>query len=155
VVENTIAYNLALPWTREWNPDVRPNGQLRAGIISRAVQRLAIRLSSPAAPVNSLSGGNQQKVLVGRWLERPPKVLILDEPTRGVDVGAREDMLSLVRALTGEGMAVVFISSDLGEVLRVSDRVILMREGRIIGESAAREYSLEGIMAQLTGALCA
>ena len=151
VPRNSVGFNLALPWTREWNPDFRPNGRRRGEIIRRAVERLSIRVASPHASVLSLSGGNQQKVLVGRWLEHPPKALILDEPTRGVDVGAREDMLALIRSLTTEGMAVVLISSDLSEVLRLSHRVLLLREGRAIGIMPAEGASLEHVMAELTG----
>jgi ABC-type sugar transport system ATPase subunit/ribose/xylose/arabinose/galactoside ABC-type transport system permease subunit len=95
------------------------------------VGQLAIRLRSPGQPAGTLSGGNQQKVVLGRWLGCDPRVLILDEPTRGVDVGAKGEIHRLIRRLAGEGRAVVLISSDLPEVLGHSDRVGIFREGRL------------------------
>jgi ABC-type sugar transport system ATPase subunit len=100
-----------------------------------------------------LSGGNQQKTLVARWMEHHPKVLILDEPTRGVDVGAREEMFSIIGALVEAGVAVVLISSDLAEVLNMSHRVALVRDGRILRTAAAGEITLESAIAELTGAI--
>jgi ABC-type sugar transport system ATPase subunit len=96
------------------------------------VEQLGIRLQSIEQPVGTLSGGNQQKVVLGRWLCREPQVLILDEPTRGVDVGAKAEIHGLVRRLAGEGRAVVLISSDLPEVLAESDRVGVFRGGRLV-----------------------
>src|SRR5262249_50879643 len=96
-----------------------------------AVERLAIRLSSVEQPAGTLSGGNQQKVVLGRWLGRHPAVLVLDEPTRGVDVGAKAEIHALVHKLADEGRAVVLISSDLPEVLSQSDRLAVFREGRL------------------------
>jgi ABC-type sugar transport system ATPase subunit/ribose/xylose/arabinose/galactoside ABC-type transport system permease subunit len=96
-----------------------------------AVNRLGIRLASTGQPVGTLSGGNQQKVVLGRWLECEPRVLLLDEPTRGVDVGAKEEIHALIRGLACEGRAVVLISSDLPEVLEQSQRIGVFREGRL------------------------
>ncbi|HJN13895.1 MAG TPA: ATP-binding cassette domain-containing protein, partial [Armatimonadota bacterium] len=106
----------------------------------------------PAQPLSSLSGGNQQKVLVGRWMEHRPKVLLLDEPTRGVDVGAREEMFAIIASLVEGGMAAILISSDLGEVLNMSHRIAVYRDGRVLREARAEDTSLEDIMADLTGA---
>jgi ABC-type sugar transport system ATPase subunit/ribose/xylose/arabinose/galactoside ABC-type transport system permease subunit len=97
------------------------------------VARLGVRLRSLGQPVGTLSGGNQQKVVLGRWLGCEPRVLLLDEPTRGVDVGAKEEIHSLIRSLTREGRAIVLISSDLQEVLGQSDRVGVFRGGRLAG----------------------
>ena len=83
--------------------------------------------------VENLSGGNQQKVLIGRWLLTEPKILILDEPTRGIDVGAKAEIHKLITKLAGEGVAVIMISSELPEVLGMSDRVLVMHEGRVTG----------------------
>jgi ABC-type sugar transport system ATPase subunit/ribose/xylose/arabinose/galactoside ABC-type transport system permease subunit len=96
-----------------------------------AVEQLAIRLSSPSQPAGTLSGGNQQKVILGRWLGCDPRVLILDEPTRGVDVGAKAEIHGLIHRLAREGRAVIFISSDLPEVMSQSDRLGVFREGRL------------------------
>jgi rhamnose transport system ATP-binding protein len=90
---------------------------------------LSIRAASVDVPTASLSGGNQQKVVISKWLETHPKVLILDEPTRGIDVGAKVEVHQLIDELAGEGMAIMLISSDLPEVLAMSDRILIMREG--------------------------
>jgi len=95
---------------------------------------MGIRVSSPLIRVGSLSGGNQQKVLLARWLERKGKVFLLDEPTRGVDVGAKEEIYLLLRKLASEGNAILLISSELPEVLALSDRILVMHEGQIKGE---------------------
>ena len=84
--------------------------------------------------VSSLSGGNQQKVLLGKWLVREPKLLIVDEPTRGVDVGAKADIYRILRDLTAKGMSVLVVSSDLPEVLALAHRIVVMAEGRVVGE---------------------
>jgi rhamnose transport system ATP-binding protein len=111
-------------------------GFLRGGIETEAargfVEALDIKLSSPAAPGGSLSGGNQQKVSVARWLATQPTLLILDEPTQGVDVGAKGEIHRIVRELAKEGLAVLMISSDLPEIIGMSDRVGVMREGRLV-----------------------
>jgi ABC-type sugar transport system ATPase subunit len=95
---------------------------------------MGIRVSSPLIRVGNLSGGNQQKVLLARWLERKGKVFLLDEPTRGVDVGAKEEIYLLLRKLAAEGNAILLISSELLEVLALSDRILVMHEGQIKGE---------------------
>ena len=150
VMTGSVAYNLALPWTREWIHGCRPDAQRRSGIVSRAVQSFGIKLDDPEQPIGNLSGGNQQKVVVGKWMERPPKILILDEPTRGVDVGAREEMFVIIHRMVAQGMAVILISSDLPEVMNLAHRLALYRAGRIVREVAAREISPEEVMAELT-----
>jgi ABC-type sugar transport system ATPase subunit/ribose/xylose/arabinose/galactoside ABC-type transport system permease subunit len=111
------------------------------------VERLAVRLSSIEQPVGTLSGGNQQKVVLGRWLGRDPGVIVLDEPTRGVDVGAKAEIHALIRRLAGEGRAVVFISSDLHEVLAQCDRVGVFREGRLVTIRDAHSATAEEVAA--------
>ena len=150
VMTGSVAYNLALPWTREWIHGCFPNMQRRSAIVSRAVQGLGIRISDPEQSIGSLSGGNQQKVVVGKWMERPPRILILDEPTRGVDVGAREEMFAIIHRMVEHGMAVILISSDLPEVMNLSHRLALYRDGRIVREVAAQEITAEEVMAELT-----
>ena len=99
---------------------------------------LSIRMASPEQIVANLSGGNQQKVVLARWLALQPKVLIVDEPTRGIDVGAKVDVHNLLFDMARSGIAVIAISSELPEVLAISDRIVTMREGRVTGEIAAR-----------------
>jgi ABC-type sugar transport system ATPase subunit len=100
--------------------------------------------------VATLSGGNQQKAVISKWMEQPPKVLILDEPTRGVDVGAREEIFALIGRLVAQRMAVLLISSDLPEVMNLSHRLALYREGRILCEGAAGNFTPEEVMSRLT-----
>ena len=103
VMTDSLGFNLALPWVREWNRGCRVNRSRRAGIIRRAIRNFAIKAAGADQPIVSLSGGNQQKAAVAKWMERPPKVLILDEPTRGVDVGAREEMYGIIRGAVEQG----------------------------------------------------
>ncbi len=131
----------------------------RAGLLAPARERAAasgaardfdVRAASLAQPAATLSGGNQQKLLLARFLLTRPKVVILDEPTRGVDVGARADIYHLMNRLTAEGLAIVMISSDLPELLGMSDRVVVMREGRVTGELARGAATPEAVMALAT-----
>src|SRR5262249_4982072 len=105
-----------------------------------------------AAPVSTLSGGNQQKVVLGKWLERPPRVLLLDEPTRGVDVGAREEIYNILTGLTRRGVAVLLASSDLLEVRRLAHCIRVLRHGRVVGELDAAAATEEAIVHLSTGA---
>jgi ribose transport system ATP-binding protein len=105
--------------------------------------------------VGTLSGGNQQKVVFGKWLARGPQVLILDEPTRGVDVGAKAEIYALIDELAGQGVAVWMISSDMEELLGVSDRVVVMHEGRIAGGLERNELTEEAVMRLATGGVAA
>ncbi len=117
-----------------------------------AIERLGIRVASPKVNVGALSGGNQQKVLLARLLQVAPRVLILDEPTRGVDIGAKSEIYRLIDALARQGVAVLVISSELPEIVGVCDRVLVMREGHLAGELAGRAITQEAIVALATGA---
>lgn len=110
------------------------------------IKELNIKIASPEQQVSNLSGGNQQKVVIARWLSIAPKVLLLDEPTRGVDIGAKTEIHKIVSGLADKGMAVLMISSELPEILGVSDRVLVMSEGRITGELSREEATQEKIM---------
>ena len=110
-----------------------------------------VKTAGPEMPIWSLSGGNQQKVMVGRALLTKPKVLILDEPTRGVDVGAKSEIYQYCNQLAKEGMAIILISSDLPEVMGMSDRLMVVREGRIVGRHGRGEASAEQLMAEMFG----
>jgi ABC-type sugar transport system ATPase subunit len=127
-----------------------------AGLISRpkedALSRkliadLRVKTANPHVAAQTLSGGNQQKLVIGKWLATNPRVLILDEPTRGVDVGAKAEIYKLIRAVAQTGMAILVISSDLPEVLLLSDRILVMRAGRIAGQLHRHEATQEKILA--------
>lgn len=119
------------------------NRQAEQAAASETVDRLAVRCRSIEQPVRQLSGGNQQKVVLGRWLLTDPKVLILDEPTRGVDVGARAEIHRHIREIADRGCGVLMISSDLSEILQRSDRILVMREGRVVAEFASDDATAE------------
>jgi ribose transport system ATP-binding protein len=119
----------------------------RDAFVERTIEAFAIRGASVDTPVGRLSGGNQQKVVIGRWLQSKPKVLILDEPTRGVDVGARAELHKLIRGLARQGVAVLVISSDPEELPDLCDRVLIMAEGRIVGELAGDALTRHAIIA--------
>ena len=112
-----------------------------------------VRETTVRQEVRNLSGGNQQKVVIARWLTLAPRVLILDEPTRGVDVGAKAEIHGLMRQLAAEGVGVLMISSELPEILGVSDRVLVMHEGFVTGEFNREEATQDKIMHAATGAL--
>ncbi len=120
-------------------------------LATRLAADLRVKASSVETSVGTLSGGNQQKVVLARWLARRPKVLILDEPTRGVDVGAKAEIYRLVREIAAEGVAVLVISSELPEVLGLSDRVLVMREGHLVGVLDGSEADEQQVMALATG----
>ncbi|MFI6595086.1 sugar ABC transporter ATP-binding protein [Nonomuraea sp. NPDC050536] len=128
----------------------------RVGFVDRAGQRkaagemarqLGVRMSGLGQEVRTLSGGNQQKVVIGKWLLAEAGVLILDEPTRGIDVGAKVEIYQLINSLTASGHAVLIISSDLPEVIGMSDRILVMARGRLVGELPAREATQDSVMA--------
>jgi inositol transport system ATP-binding protein len=113
-------------------------------------QKLNIRMASPEQLIASLSGGNQQKVTLARWLALRPKVLIVDEPTRGIDVGAKVEVHNLLFEMAQTGIAVIAISSELPEILAVSDRIITMREGRVTGQVKREDVTEELLMSMMT-----
>ncbi|MCO5991815.1 sugar ABC transporter ATP-binding protein [Actinoallomurus rhizosphaericola] len=126
-------------------------GQAKAA--ARVAEQLGVRMSSLGQEVRTLSGGNQQKVVIGKWLLADAKVLILDEPTRGIDVGAKVEIYQLINSLTATGHAVLMISSDLPEVLGMSDRLLVMARGRLAGELSAAEATQDSVMALAVGEL--
>jgi len=120
-------------------------------LAERFVDELSVRTPSIEQVVNKLSGGNQQKIVVSKWLASKPKLLIMDEPTRGVDVGAKSEIHRLISQLASEGMAILMISSELPEILGMSDRVLVMREGRIVAEFSRAEATQERVGAAMMG----
>ena len=120
-------------------------------LATEAIDRFAIRARGPEQIVGKLSGGNQQKVVLGKWLATRPRLLIMDEPTRGIDVGAKAEIHRLMSELAAQGLAVLMISSELPEVLGMSDRILVMHEGRISGEVPRAEANQERIMHFATG----
>ncbi|MGX9227108.1 sugar ABC transporter ATP-binding protein [Streptomyces albus] len=149
--EASVADNLALVTMREASRGgLVDRGGLRKEA-ARIADRLGVRMAGLDQHVRTLSGGNQQKVVIGKWLLAKSRVLILDEPTRGIDVGAKVEIYQLINELTASGHAVLMISSDLPEVLGMSDRILVMSQGRIAGELTAREATQDAVMALAVG----
>ncbi|GHG06837.1 sugar ABC transporter ATP-binding protein [Amycolatopsis bullii] len=149
VEELTVRENivLALQASRGW---ARPLSRRRQDeIAEKYIKALDIRPANPEALVGNLSGGNQQKVLLARWLITEPRLLILDEPTRGIDIGAKTEIQRLVTQLSGDGMAVVFISAELEEVLRLSHRVVVLRDRKVVAERENQALTADDIMATM------
>ncbi len=134
--------------------EVANHGVLQLGhertLVRGHIKRLSIRTSGPGARVRNLSGGNQQKVILAKWLHAQCRVLLIDEPTRGVDVGAKREIYQLLRDLAGRGVAIVMVSSELPEILGMSDRILVMREGRVSAELSRSEATEERIMNHAT-----
>lgn len=114
--------------------------------IADAKEKLSIKYASPNAPIRSLSGGNQQKVVISKWMSKDFRVLIFDEPTKGVDIGAKEDIFKIIESFAAMGMGILFISSDLEEVLRVSDRILVIRGGSVVDSFPNKDLSQQDIM---------
>jgi D-xylose transport system ATP-binding protein len=117
----------------------------------RIFRSLQLRANSLFTIAGTLSGGNQQKVVLGKWLMTNPRVLFLDEPTRGIDVGAKQEIYSEIDKLAQAGLAVVMVSSELPEVLGLSDRILVLHEGRLTGEFTRANATPEAVMACATG----
>jgi ribose transport system ATP-binding protein len=123
----------------------------KSSLVNRLIKELQIRPALPSRPALDFSGGNQQKAVIAKWLAKNPVVLILDEPTRGVDVGAKSEIYSLMRKLTGQGVGILFISSEMPELIGMCDRILVMNEGRINGEFNKGEMDQHAIMAAAAG----
>jgi len=132
-----------------WADDVTTHPATRA-MVEEYRQKLNIRMATPEQLIASLSGGNQQKVILSRWLALRPKVLIVDEPTRGIDIGAKVEVHNLLFEMAQSGIAVIAISSELPEILAVSDRIITMREGQVTGQVQREEATEELLMSMMT-----
>jgi rhamnose transport system ATP-binding protein len=136
-------------------PGLSPGGFLRPGreraLALRFMEELRIKATSPAQVVRSLSGGNQQKVVLSKWLAAEPRILILDEPTHGVDVGPKADVHRTISQLAAGGLSILLISSELPELLGMSDRILVMREGRLVAEIARSEATEERVVGAAAG----
>ncbi len=127
------------------------NRKRETNACAQYIKSLGIKTPSPEQKVLNLSGGNQQKVVIAKWVARRPRILIVDEPTRGIDVGAKAEVHMLLNKLASEGMSIIMVSSDLPEVLAMSDRVVVLKEGRISGVLSRAEATQERVMLAATG----
>ena len=127
------------------------NKQKKMKIVDEYIDKFKIKTPSKDQPIKYLSGGNQQKVLLARGLATTPEVILLDEPTRGIDVGAKQEILGLIRDMADQGIAVVVITSDLSELVRISDRITVFKEGVSIAELKGDEINHDNIMKAIAG----
>ncbi|KZE60167.1 sugar ABC transporter ATP-binding protein [Bacillus velezensis] len=151
LLDTSIRENISLPNLTSFSPKGIIDRKREAEFVELLIKRLTIKTASPETAARHLSGGNQQKVVIAKWIGIGPKVLILDEPTRGVDVGAKREIYSLMNELTDRGVAIIMVSSELPEILGMSDRIIVVHEGRISGEINAADATQEHIMTLATG----
>jgi len=151
VLIQSVLRNISLPNLKQFSTWYQVNELLELNQSREIAQRLAIKAPSLTVPCYSLSGGNQQKVVIAKWLMSKPKVLIMDDPTRGVDVGAKYEIYKLMNDLAESGIAIIMISSELEEILGMSDRVMVMCEGRSIETMDIKDADEEKIMALATG----
>jgi ribose transport system ATP-binding protein len=146
LLDSSVRENISLPQLENCATFGIVRRQAESELATTQVERLRIKTPGIETRVGNLSGGNQQKVVLGKWLAMKPKVLIVDEPTRGIDVGAKTEIYKLLRELADSGVAVIAISSDLEEVLGISDRLMVMREGQIAGILNRSEFSEHAVM---------
>lgn len=151
VLIQSVLKNVALPNLNKFSAFMRIDKQAELHETEKYAKSLAIKAPSLSVAVDNLSGGNQQKVVIAKWLMSAPKVLILDDPTRGIDVGAKFEIYKLMNELAAQGMAIIMISSELEEVIGMSDRVVVMCEGRSNGVLARSEATQERVMTLATG----
>ncbi len=151
LLNNTIRFNITLPVLYRFIKALRVNSSRQDEIVEHGMK--ALRIKAPSSNVNcsTLSGGNQQKVLLAKWLATDPKILILDEPTRGIDVGAKAEIYTIINNLAKEGLAIILISSEMPEAMNMSDRIIVMKEGYITGELSHEEMDQEKILKYAMG----
>ena len=152
VLNQTMRFNLALPNLFQFQKLGMLQGRRETQAVEQTISDIQIRPASAEIAAENLSGGNQQKVVVGKWLLAHPKLVIFDEPTRGIDVGAKAEIYHRIRLLTREGVGVLMASSELPELIGMSDRILVFHEGRLAGELARPDFSEEAIMRLATAA---
>lgn len=153
ILKGNVGYNMTLRVLDEFIHIARVNITKENEIIDTYIENLSIKTPSKLQSVSNLSGGNQQKVVIAKWLAANPKILILDEPTRGVDVGAKAEIYAIMNHLVQTGVSIIMISSELPEVINMSDRVVVMHNGGIAGILDRNEFSQEKIMHLATGGM--
>ncbi len=153
VLDFSIAQNITLPILPRLFPRLLVRASTEDRVATENTRQLSVRMTGVDQEVGALSGGNQQKVVLAKWLATGPRVLILDEPTRGIDIGAKVEVHRIIAELAASGLAIILISSDLPEVLAMSDRIIVLHEGRITAEIPRDRATQESVMFAATGSL--
>lgn len=151
LLDKDLVLNTALPSYRIWSRGIVVDDSQAVGTAARYIDRLRVKTPSARQRAKNLSGGNQQKVVIGKWLARDCDILIFDEPTRGIDVGAKDEIYDLLNQLAAQGKSIIVISSEIPEVLRLAQRIVVMWEGRVTGTISNDEATQNSIMALATG----
>jgi len=151
IVDFNVRENISLPGMEHYSRAGMISSAKETAAAKAACQTINIKPPLPEMKAANLSGGNQQKVVLAKWLALRPQVLIFDEPTRGIDVGAKSEIYALMRKLAGEGVSIIAISSEMEEVLGISDRIAVMHEGQITGTLEREQFSEEAVMRLATG----
>ncbi|MFD4927611.1 sugar ABC transporter ATP-binding protein [Peribacillus butanolivorans] len=151
ILDFSVRENIGLPNLKSFAPSGLVKTEDEKKFAEMMIKRLHVKTSSTETIIGNLSGGNQQKVVIAKWIGTSPKVLIMDEPTRGIDVGAKREIYELMNELTERGIAIIMVSSELPEIVGMSDRILVVHEGTIAGELKKQEVTQEKIMALATG----
>ncbi|MGE7186312.1 sugar ABC transporter ATP-binding protein [Peribacillus sp. NPDC006672] len=151
ILDFSVRENIGLPNLKSFAPSGLVKTEDEKKFAEMMIKRLHVKTSSTETIIGNLSGGNQQKVVIAKWIGTSPKVLIMDEPTRGIDVGAKREIYELMNELTERGIAIIMVSSELPEIIGMSDRILVVHEGKIAGELLKQEATQEKIMALATG----
>lgn len=151
ILSNSVDFNMTITIQDQYKKGIIVNETKKNEIVNKYLNAFSIKAASTRQIINNLSGGNQQKVVLAKWLATQPEILILDEPTRGVDVGAKAEIYTIIDKLANDGMAVLLISSELPELINMCDRIYVVSEGRITGELSRDEFSQQRIMYLATG----
>ena len=151
MLDFTIAQNVTLPILPRLFPRLLTRWSIERKVAQDFTQQFNVRMTGVDQLAGALSGGNQQKVVLAKWLASNPKVLILDEPTRGIDIGAKVEVHRIISELAASGLGIILISSDLPEVLAMSDRILVLHEGRITAEIPRERATEERVMFAATG----
>ncbi len=151
ILDQTILDNMTLAGLKKISGAFLTHRTRESVAVKKSMQDLRVKANSPLTVTKTLSGGNQQKVVLGKWLLTNPKVLFLDEPTRGIDVGAKQEIYANINTLAKQGLAIVMVSSELPEIIGLSDRILVLHEGKLTGEFSRKEATPERVMAAATG----
>lgn len=154
ILDNTVSFNLTISILDKFLGKLRLNKKKEQGIINEYSNKLSIKMASPSQMIRYLSGGNQQKVVLSKWLATNPKILILDEPTRGIDIGAKTEIYKLIENMANENVSVILISSEMEEIISLSNRIVVMYEGKVtavLNEEETSKVTQEEIMWYASG----
>lgn len=151
LLEKSIAENIEIVNLKKVSKNSVISAAKQKALVKKGIEEFRIKCFGPDHECNNLSGGNQQKVVLAKWIYTDPKILILDEPTRGVDIGAKKEIYSVINDLAAKGVAVIMVSSELPEVLGMSDRIMVVHEGKVTGIVEASEVDQAKVMTLATG----